>query len=647
MPRKIPLKTYPVEKVRLEDFEAMVYAREYESAGRELLRILKNLRMGANFANHEMTTETRLHLYTRLATAITTLLADPGMQLSQEGFDLLAVEHATLHAIFEVSEFRNADHLLRQFGTSDPVDPSRLHFTGTQNLVKLLIAYSLDSELELDFETYFKAEPQLALPAFLGMLAHTVVLSPTAHRRREKLLTLGPLFEGVDVKDHMLTAVRDAYMQCSYGTGDGKHEVKRSLNILARRLLERRVALPTLPAKRPRPKRPTILVQLEWFHSAHAMYRCYAPSIRRLRDKFRLIAIGHERALDDISKELFHEVIETEGATESLPEIIEKIKRITPDIVYYPSIGMNVRCVVLSTTRLAPIQVATMGHPGSTYSAAIDYIVVSDRIPGTPSCFTETVVAAEGMPPMTIPHGEEFPSAEPETNPPILRIAVSAMASKLNALFLAACQRILGKAGRRVEFHFFPAKDGLLGEVASRQIKDWIPEAVIHSRLDYNEYLDELSHMHLHLSPFPFGGTNSNIDSMRLRIPMVALEGTELHSQTDAAMMRHAGLPESLIARDATQYEQIALDLIQNTEQRLSISERLANTNVAKLFLDHSAQGFSRDFADLFWWIYRSHEEIQSRRLHFWHPAERRGMSGKGRLEHGSSRKGPGRKRKA
>lgn len=615
----------------------MVYSREYEQASHELLRILKSLRMGAEFAGHEVTDENRSRLYTRLATAITTLLADPGMQLSQDGFDLLAVEHATLHAIFLASEFGNADHLLRQFGTPDAADPGRLHFTGPQNLVKLLICYSLDSEFELDFELFFRAEPQLSLPAYLGMLAHTVVLSATAHRRREKLLTLGALFENVELKPPMLTAARDVYMQCSYATGEHKHDVKHSLNTLMRRLIEKSVALPTLPPERPRPERPTILVQLEWFHSAHAMYRCYAPSIRKLREKFRLVAICHERALDDVSKQLFDLTIETEGPSEMLQDIVEQIRRLRPDIVYYPSVGMNVRCVALATVRLGPIQIATMGHPATTNSEAIDYVVVPEVCPGDLSRYKESVVLAQGLPPMAVPVGEEFPHIVVEQNPTVLRVAVPAMASKLNAPFLATCRNIARKSRRSVEFNFLPSKDGVLRHQLTRQIHEWLPEAVVHPRLDYNEYLERLSAFHLHLSPFPFGGTNSNIDSMRIGIPIVALEGQDVHSQSDAAMIRAAGLPESLIARTPEQYERIAIRLINDESERMQLKNQLLNTDIADLFFGTSDHRFSDDFLRIFWWIYQRHEAIQQCGTRRWSVKARESFSsdahGAGRVD--------------
>ena len=232
--KKVAPPTVTVENIQLEQFEALVYSRQYEEAGRELLRNLKRLKVGGEFAGHRITDETRPQLYSRLASAITALMADPNFQLSQEGFDLLAVEHATFSAIFQASVFETSDHLLRQFGAPDATDPEKLHFTSTQNVVKLLLAYSLDSAMELDFEAIFRAAPQLALPSFLGMLAHIVVYTPIAHRRRQRLLELGPLFDQVNLADHMLSAMSDAYMYSSYAEGETKHHIKRSFNRMMR-----------------------------------------------------------------------------------------------------------------------------------------------------------------------------------------------------------------------------------------------------------------------------------------------------------------------------------------------------------------------------------------------------------------------------
>ena len=614
-----------VENVRLEHFESLVYGSRHEEAGRELLANLKRLKVGGEFSGHTLNDQTRLRLYTRFAAAVTALLADPQFELSQEGFDLLAVEHATFSAVFQASAFENSDHLLRQFGTPDPEDPNKLHFNSPNTVVKLLLAYSFDSELELDFEEIFKTVPRLALPAFLGMLAHIVVLSPEAHRRREKLLTLGPLFEQVELGEHMLAAVSDAYMYCSYATAEGKHDIKRSLNKMMRRLIERQIEIPEMPKKRTLKERPTILIPIEWFTSLHAMYRCYAPSIRRLREKFRLVMIGRESEMDEVSKQLFDEVIELKGANVSISDIIAMVRKVEPDIIYYPSLGMATWWVVLSTVRLAPIQIATLGHPATSRSTEIDYVLVTETMPGDPGCFSETVFLVEGDLSMVTRNDAQFPEPSIRDAPEIMRVAIPAMACKLNAPFLAACQSIARKTHRPVEFHFFPNMVGMTWYQIGKEIRKWLPGAVIYPRSDYNEYLRNLRNCDVHLSTFPFGGTNSNVDSMRLGIPMATLEGLEVHSQTDSGMMRSVGVPEWLITYHANEFERAAIRLIDSDLERLAVAGQLLATDIEAVFADRPGNQYSEDFLRAFWFIYQNHERVRKSTNRYWSVADRNG----------------------
>jgi hypothetical protein len=622
--RKLAPPTITVENVNLEQFEALVYSRQHEEAGRELLRDLKRLKVGGEFAGHPMNDETRPRLYTRLAAAIGALFADPSFQLSQEGFDLLAVEHATFHAVFQASAFGNADHLLRQFATLDANNPGQLHFTTPQHIVKLLLAYSLDSELDIDFEAVFRAAPRLALPAFLGMLAHIVVFSPRAHARRERLLQLGPLFEQVDLHEYMLPAMSDAYMYTSYATADTKHHIKRSFNGMMRGLISKQIAIAPLPTRGKAAKRPTLLVPIEWFTSLHAMYRCFAPSVERLGERFRLVMMGRESEMDAVSKQIFDDVIELKGANVSLSDVIGEILRLKPDMIFYPSVGMATWWVATSTLRLAPIQISGMGHPASTMSEAIDYMVVEDRYPGDPSAYSEIAVMRRGELPMVLRADAEPPQPEVRPSPEVLRIAVPAMACKINAPFLAIAQSISRQCRRPVEFHFFPNMVGLTWFHAAKQIRSWLPNAVVYPRSDYNTYLQNLRNCDVHLSPFPFGGCNSNLDSFLLGIPIVALEGIEYHSQQDPGMMRAAGLPEWLISYHPAEYERVALRLIHDDAERVAIAQSLRRTDVSSIFFSRPSDERVDDYLELFDWMYRHHEAIVASGRRYWTVEERK-----------------------
>ncbi len=614
--------------VDLEEFETFAYRRQYEDAVRALHVALNRLKRGKEFVGYPFDDGTRRILYSRLAAAIGALLCDPTFTLSQEGLDRLCVEHAALSAIFRASVFGNADHLICQFGIREPGDPRRLAFVTPEGIGRLLMLYSLDSGFELDFEQAIRFDPRRALAAFLGMLAAQVVLSTAHHLRRERLLKLGRLFDQVEVESHMLLAMADAYMYCSYAESDTKHEIKRQFNGMARRLIQSRAALPAFAGGRELKARPTMLVPVDAFGSRHAMYRCNAPAIRKLRDRFKLVLMGGETDMDEVSSRLFDETVVLPSKQLDYRELLEQIASTGPDIIFYPSLGMSPYWMALSSVRLAPIQMMALGHPASSMSEAIDYVLTSETLPGDPSTLNETVFLVSGNQTMVRRDDADFPAPEIRDAPEVLRIAVPSMVAKLNPRFMQVCRNLAGLSCRRLEFHFFPSVAGLWHYVTTLEIRRWLPEAIVYQSDDYNRYLRNLARCDVHLSTFPFGGTNTNMDTMKLCIPMVTLEGREVHSQMDAAMMRAVGLPEWLITRDPEGFESAALRLIDNDRERVALARVLASLDIENVFSDRPGNEYSTDFAEAAWFIYLNHERIRNSGRRYWTVAERRGFQG-------------------
>jgi len=612
----------------LEAFETLVYQRRQEDAVRALQIGLNRLKRGWEFAGHTADDSTRRVLYSRLAAAIAALLCDPLFTLSQEGFEILAVEYATLNAIFRASVFESTDHLLCHFGTRDPADPDKWQFTSPEGVGRLLMLYSLDSRFELDIEQAVRFDPRRALPVFLGMLASHVVLSSAHYERKERLLSFGPLFDSVGMSSRMLLAMADAYMYCSYATSATKHDVKRTFNRMARRLVGDRIHLPAFSGKREIKARPTMLVPIELFTSRHAMFRCYASWISRLRQRFRLVLIGGEMEMDEVSKQLFDEVIPLPPGATAYPELVSKIGSLGPDIIYYPSLGMSPHWVALSSVRLAPIQMMTTGHPATSNSDAIDYTFIPETVPGHPSTLQEITFLVSGYPSVVRRPDARIPEPEIREKPDVLRIAVPSMVAKLSAPFLQVCQNLVRRSGRELEFHFFPGLSGLFHYVATLEIHRWLPGATVHRTADYSLYLSNLGKCDIHMSTFPFGGSNSNVDTMMLCIPMVTLEGLEVHSQSDSGMMRAVGMPEWLIAHDIAEYENAALRLIENDRERFAIAQMLRSLDVEKVFTDRPGNEHSADFADAVWFAYSHHEEIQHSGRRYWSVAQRREFYG-------------------
>jgi len=612
-----------IPNVSLEEFEKAVYARDHERASQLLLQALRRMKAGGEFIGYALNSRIRVILYSRFCAAVIALLADPTYSLSQEGFDQFASEHAVTDAIFRHSVFGTSDHMLPMFA-SNPAesDMTKLHLTDGAALVKFLLTYSMQSGFALNFEETFRKSPQVVFSLWAGMLSALLTISQQAQDRHELLLGLHDIFANVKLSPAILPTLSDAYMYTSYGLRRDKHAAKATIHrLFAKFLADHQVPLPSTAWVMGRRKvkdkrRPTILICTEWFTGLHAMYRCYAPIIRQLRSRFRVIGMSRAIDTDEIGKAEFDEWREVKGESLVLGDLIKEVADLAPDIIYYPSLGMAMWWVIMASVRLAPIQMMTLGHPASSQSPCIDYVVCEDGAIGDSSLFSERIVTMPfGSARYVMRHDAAFPEPVLEDDPPVVRIAVPAMLCKLNARFMVALRRIAAgavEAGRRVEFHFFVNMIGINLHQAAREIREYLPDAFVYERQQYNAYLDRLRACHLHLCTFPFGGTNSNIDSMLLGIPILAMEGNEPHERFDAMQIRRAGLGEEFIADTVDRYVARAVELVVDHAQRNAARDLLLRKDLRGLFFGEPEPALAGAFLNAVECIFNRHEHMQA-----------------------------------
>lgn len=606
--------------MNLDEFENIVCQPNYEAAAKAFFQVLSDLESGAMCIKPEED-KVLLKGYTRVACAMSYLLSNPNFTLSEGGLLLLLSLHRAFQAVFAASVFENPDELVTKI--SRPVEGSQRQLAGEQQIIKLLSVYSLESAIELDFKALLNDYPRVVLPAYLSMISTLSTLTPKAQSNRESLLALGASIENIPLPDAILALTTNAWMLCSYALAENKHDIKRHLNAMIRKMLAtHRVSAPPLPVKRVMKSRPRIVLPLEAFNSLHAMYRVYGPAIRQLRAKFELIALCKGNTLDEVSAQLFDSIVPVDKNLD-LRALVGKIIKLQPDVIYFPSIGMNDFTLALANLRLAPIQFYTVGHPATTHSDCIDYVVNEEKWAGDPSTHSETAILTpdKGFP---FELRADTTSIAPEIreNPEVIRIAVAARVYKLNASLLEFLQRVLRRVKRPTELHFFPNETGLYHFATKRKILDILPDAIVHPRTDYGAYIAQLNNCDLQLGTYPFGGTNSNIDTFKQGLPLVTREGKECHSRTDAAMMRAVGLPEWLIAHSEEEWEDALVRLIEDDEERVRLSRQLIAADIDGIFNDdpeHPGTGF----VDSVQWIYENHEKIKQDGRKLWTVAAR------------------------
>ena len=596
-----------IPNVQLENLEKAVYSRDYEKGSNLLLENLRQLKTGAEFIGYAVDPATKKLLYTRFCAAMFTMLADPAYLLSQDGYNAIASEHAIIDLLFRASAFGTSDHMLPQMA-ADPTekDSAKIKFKDSNGVAKYMITYSMRSGFAMNFEEAFSRNTQTMFSLYIGFLTMMVALSQSAQDRREQLLGMPELFKDIDLSEQMISSMSDAYMYCSYAYREDKHALKGIIhNLYAKMMVSKGFKEPKF-MKNKKPK-PTILVPVEWFTSLHAMYRCYAPVMRQLRTKFKLIGIGRPHAIDKAAEKEFDGWITIPEDGLVLTHIIDKMLMVKPDIIYYPSLGMDLIWVALASIRLAPIQMMTLGHPASSQSPAMDYVICEKGEVGKKSLFTEQIVELpeNALFRFVMRLDAELPEPYVDENPDVIKIAIPAMVLKLNATFLATLKEIQVRSKRPIEFHLWPNMISTVLYQTALEIREWLPNALIYERNQYNNYIRQIQQCHIQLGTFPFGGTNSNLDCMLLGIPMVCMEGLEPHARVDAKMQRKAGMPEWLMTHDAEEYINAAVRLIENNDERVKLSRYLLEeANIENKFLGEAPKEFKSSFVDAVWDIY-------------------------------------------
>lgn len=268
---------------------------------------------------------------------------------------------------------------------------------------------------------------------------------------------------------------------------------------------------------------------------------------------------------------------------------MEEIRRDQPDVIFYPEVCMDTPTLRLASLRLAPLQIASWGHPVTTGLPTIDLYLSGElieredadadyreklvRLPGTGACTARMPFA-----PIPLEPGDVDLDPDP------------------NVVNFLICQQVM---------KFDPAHDGLYARIArecgpcrfwfvSDQKFPWafdmvqgrIARTFEAAGLDPKEYLRSvpwlpgqkfwslLEAMDLYLDTPAFSGYTTAWQASHRGLPVVTMEGKYMRQRLAAGLLRQIGITET-IAADIDDYVQKAVDLALDRERRESLRERL------------------------------------------------------------------------
>lgn len=617
------------QAVTIGEFEHAVFTEEFDTAIELLIRLCAEIENKVGFATRSTLDAQNpeiIALYTRFAAGISRILLSTH-HIDDHHYERLCIYSRNIAALFFVSGFDNAGHLIEHFQLQlqqNCQDPNSLSPAAKQTIKRLLICYSFFCPQDINYSVFLKLVPELSLTPFLGLFSGQALLHEHAFMMREQFFEKAAMLTQVQPSTLPFTLIGALWMLCSYGWRRDKHKFKGYINqLLLNWLAVNKIAHPpALADPRPRPSKPKLLVIIEIMTSTHAMFRCYAKALAPLREKFHLLSLSPDGWLDGPAQELFDDNLtyppeqwQAHHDHNTVATLIKQIQNTQPDIIYYPSIGMNSMNVMLCNLRLAPIQCATLGHPATTCSAEMDYMLAPEEIytPAANDLFTEKLCL------FPMANFELLPAINIQNITPcinengnIIKIVISEVSSKLNPVFLQICQSIKAGTDRHIQFHFFPNEVGLPYEVVKKSILQYLPGSYVYSTCPASEYLELLKQGDIALSTFPFGSTNGATDVACLGIPFISLEGDEFHSRYDGYLLKELDMPPWLVCKDSDAYIRAALRLINHDAERIELSKLIASRMREMIDRKLKTNAQQKDFLHLFSGIYEKHERLQA-----------------------------------
>jgi len=546
----------------------------------------------------------------RMAAALVSLIGKTDFELTDAQFSKLTRCRPFIQHFLGAAPLSNADYVARKFLPSVENGDVRLPYPDAIKRLNLLC--NSESRLAIDYSVCMRAHPVATLNLAIANAGELLPGSAEAHSRREALLDwLGHTLEEVDdLRDIDMAGLAYLYMNCTYAEIEHRHAIKRSLNKLTRTSLAGAgmTDLDTMRGaeRRADRARPLMLVVLEAFTDGHSILRTHSRTLLAARARFDVVAMCDPSVIGKAGREAFDRVIElTEGQpfAEGLAMIREFAEKECPDVLYMPSVGMSLLTISVSNMRLAPLQIAGLGHPATTHSDCIDYVSVEDDYVGDPACFSEALLRLpkDGQPYRPSLHLGTIPPRMGKT-PGHVHIGIASSLMKLSPSFLNACKQIIERSNVRIVFHFVTSA----GDIASlmhlrRVVSSIIPRQSIEitASLPYMDYIGYLNDMDMFLSPFPFGNTNGIVDAFTVGLPGVCKTGREVFERIDGAMFMRAYMPGWLVTDTAEEYVDAAVRLANNHEEREALRKYMLEKNIVQRFFEGRPEVFGEMVLDL------------------------------------------------
>jgi len=274
---------------------------------------------------------------------------------------------------------------------------------------------------------------------------------------------------------------------------------------------------------------------------------------------------------------------------QSLVDTAQAICNQDLDMLLYPEIGMDIISRALACLRLAPLQIASWGHPETTGLPTIDHFLSAELFETDSSdlFYSEQLTRLPNL-------GTWVESQAPQIkkinlgglgiNPDYPILICAGSPSKYTPEHDHIFTRIAQRLGA-CQFVFFSFEDGLTSILKERLSKSFSSanldaKQFVHfiPFLRKDEFHSLMHQSHLYLDTIGFSGFNTAIQALLCDLPIITIEGDFMRGRLASGILHRINLTD-LICHSDTEYIEKVVGLIHNPDLRNSYKALIAQNN--------------------------------------------------------------------
>lgn len=276
--------------------------------------------------------------------------------------------------------------------------------------------------------------------------------------------------------------------------------------------------------------------------------------------------------------------------TQGLPSTIawaEAILERRPDALIYPEIGMSSTAATLANLRLAPVQLASWGHPETTGIPTLDYFISAEDLEpiGAENYYTEKLVKLPHLGCFfqradILPRSPDLATLGIRDNEPLLISPGSPFK------YAPRYDHVLAEIARRLDpcqivFFIGPREKKLVQKLKERLKRAFEAAGADFERLavfipwqDKPSFYGLMQRADVYLDTLGFSGFNSAMQAVECGLPVATLAGKFMRGRLAAGILWRMNLPE-LVAATEQDYISLAIRLARDRAYNKDLRNRI------------------------------------------------------------------------